>query len=154
VAEIDRDPGPGELYSNDMWDGFPANRKRLWSALERHRIANPVVLSGDIHRHVAADLKADFKDPASRTIGTELVAGSIGSDGDGAETDSLARLWLANPHVKLYNARRGYVSCDLTPARLTSEFKTVEYVTRPGAPVRTTARFVTEAGRPGLNREV
>ncbi|MFB4314741.1 alkaline phosphatase D family protein [Actinomadura sp. 21ATH] len=154
VAEIDRDTGAGELYSNDMWDGFPANRKRLWSALERHGIANPVVLSGDIHRHVAADLKADFKDPGSKTIGTELVTGSIGSDGDGGETDSLARVWLGNPHVKLYNARRGYVSCALTPQRLTSEFRTVEYVTRPGAPVRTAARFVTEAGRPGLNREV
>lgn len=154
MAEIDRDPGSGELYSNDMWDGFPANRDRLWTAFERYRIANPVALSGDIHRHVAAELKADWKDPDSRTVGTELVTGSIASDGDGAETDSVGELWLANPHVELYNARRGYLSCALTPDRLTAQFKTVEYVTRPGAPIRTTARFVTEAGRPGLNREV
>ncbi|MFV2175847.1 alkaline phosphatase D family protein [Actinomadura sp. LOL_016] len=154
MAEIDRDPGGAELYSNDMWDGFPANRDRLWKALDRYRVANPVALSGDIHRHVAADLKADWKDPDSRTVGTELVTGSIASDGDGAETDATGDLWLANPHVGLYNARRGYVSCTLTPKRLTSHFRTVEYVTRPGAPIRTTARFVTGAGRPGLNREV
>ncbi|XVQ08891.1 alkaline phosphatase D family protein [Spirillospora sp. CA-255316] len=154
MAQIDRDTGSGELYSNDMWDGFPANRDRLWDAFARHEIANPVVLSGDIHRHVAAELKADWKDPGSRTIGTELVTGSIASDGDGAETDGTGPIWLGNPHVKLYNARRGYVSATLTPRQLTSEFKTVPYVRQPGAPIRTTARFVTEAGRPGLNREV
>ncbi|GAA4106003.1 alkaline phosphatase D family protein [Actinomadura miaoliensis] len=154
MAQIDRDTGAGELYSNDMWDGFPANRDRLFAAFRRHGIANPVVLSGDIHRHVAAELKADWKDPGSATIGTELVTGSIGSDGDGGETDSTGPLWLSNPHVKLYNARRGYVSCTLTPKTLTSEYRTVAYVSRPGAPVATAARFVTEAGRPGLNREV
>jgi alkaline phosphatase D len=113
-----------------------------------------VVLTGDIHRGVAAELKADWRDPGSSTVGTELVGTSIGSDGDGAEQDGLAGLWLANPHVKLYNARRGYLACRLTPTELTSEFRTVPYVTQPGAPLTTAARFVTEAGRPGLNREV
>lgn len=154
MAQIDRDTGPGELFSNDMWDGFPACRDRLLATLRRHRVPNPVVLTGDVHRHIAAELKADFRDPGSETVGTELVCTSIGSDSDGAETDSLGPLWLSNPHVKLYNARRGYVRCTLTPAELTSEFKTVPYVLRPGAPIATAARFVTEAGRPGLNREV
>ncbi|MFC9973078.1 alkaline phosphatase D family protein [Spirillospora sp. NPDC127200] len=154
MAQIDRDTGPGRLFSNDMWDGFPANRDRLWAAFKRHRIANPLVLSGDIHRAVATELKADWDDPASATIGTELVCSSIGSDGDGAETDSYAKIWLGNPWVKLYHARRGYVTGHLTPRRLTSEFRSVPYVSTPGAPVTTTARFVTEAGRPGLTREV
>ncbi|TDD63555.1 alkaline phosphatase D family protein [Actinomadura rubrisoli] len=154
MAQIDRTVGAGETYSNDMWDGFPANRDRLFAAWKRHGIANPVVLSGDIHRHVAAELKADWANPASATVGTELVCTSAGSDGDGGETDASAKVWLGNPHVKLYNARRGYLSCRVTPTALTSEFKTVPYVTKPGAPIATAARFVTEAGRPGLNREV
>ncbi|MBT2211217.1 MULTISPECIES: alkaline phosphatase [Actinomadura] len=154
MAQIDRTPGAGSTFSNDMWDGFPANRDRLFSAWKRHGVANPVVLSGDIHRHVAADLKATWENPASATVGTELVCGSAASDGDGADTDSSAKVWLANPHVKLYNARRGYLRCRMTPTALTSEFMTVPYVSRPGAPLATAARFVTEAGRPGLNREV
>ncbi|KAB2349489.1 alkaline phosphatase D family protein [Actinomadura rudentiformis] len=154
MAEIDRDTGPGQLYSNDMWDGFPANRDRLWNAFRKHKIANPVVLSGDIHRAVAAELKADWKNPDSPAIGTELVCSSVGSDGDGAETDSFAKLWLANPHVKYYNARRGYVTARMTPTTLTSDFRRVEFVSRPGGPVTTAARFVTEAGKPGLMREV
>ncbi|MFG2002892.1 alkaline phosphatase D family protein [Spirillospora sp. NPDC048911] len=154
MAEIDRDTGPGQTYSNDIWDGFPANRDRLWNAFRKHKIANPVVLSGDIHRAVAAELKADWKNPDSATIGTELVCTSVGSDGNGGETDQYAQIWLGNPHVKYYNARRGYVSGRMTPTTLTSDFRSVEYVSRPGSPVTTAARFVTEAGKPGLTREV
>jgi hypothetical protein len=124
MAQIDRDTGAGQLYSNDQWDGFPAARDRLFAAWRQHRIANPVVLTGDIHRHVAAELKADWSDPASATVGVELVGSSIASDGDGAETDNLAAIWLGNPHVKLYNAR-------------------------PGRPASVTKRAVVMMGAPG-----
>jgi alkaline phosphatase D len=147
MAQIDRDTGPGRTFSMDQWDGFSANRDRLLSLKPR----NLVVLTGDIHRHVAAELKADFSNPASATIGTELVVGSVGSDGDGAPTDNYTALWLSNPHVKMYDGRRGYVHCTMTPDQLTSEFKVVDYVRRDDqAPVSTVARFVTAAGRPGL----
>ena len=150
MASIDRDTGPDKEYSFEQWDGFMACRDRLFDVLQRHRVANPVVLTGDIHRSVAADLKSDWEDPDSPTIGTELVTSSIGSNGDGTDTDSLGPIWLANPHVKLYNARRGYVSCRMTPTELTSDFRIVPYIERPGAPVTSLAQFVTEAGRPGL----
>nr|WP_253776628.1 alkaline phosphatase D family protein [Goodfellowiella coeruleoviolacea] len=154
MAQIDRDTGPGTTFSMDMWDGFTANRDRVFDAVRRYGVENFVVLSGDIHRSVAADLKADFTDPDSATIGSELVVSSVGSDGDGAPTDSYAPIWLGNPHVKLYDARRGYVHCTLTPERLTADFKVVDHIQRDDqAPVSTVARFVTEAGRPGLNRE-
>ncbi|MFB9904156.1 alkaline phosphatase D family protein [Allokutzneria oryzae] len=147
MAQIDRDMGPGQTFSADQWDGFRVERERLLSL----RTPNLVVLTGDIHRHVAAELKADFNDPASATIGTELVTGSIGSDGDGTPRDSYTDLWLSNPHVKFYDGRRGYLLCTMTPERLTSEYKVVDYIRRDDrAPVSTAARFVTTAGRPGL----
>ncbi|PXY20721.1 alkaline phosphatase D family protein [Prauserella muralis] len=155
LARIDRDTGPGTTFSMDQWDGFTANRDRLLGAVQRHGVDNLLVFTGDIHRHVAAELKADFTDPASATIGTELVTGSVGSDGDGAPTDGYTGLWLANPHVKFYDGRRGYVLCRMGPEALVSEFKVVDYIQRDdAAPVSTVARFVTEAGRPGLEREV
>ncbi|GAA4011239.1 alkaline phosphatase D family protein [Allokutzneria multivorans] len=147
MAQIDRDMGPGQTFSNDQWDGFRAERERLLAL----RTPNLVVLTGDIHRNVAAELKADFNDPESATIGTELVAGSIGSDGDGTRRDNYTDLWLSNPHVKFYDGRRGYVRCTLTPSQLTSEYRVVDYIRRDDrAPVSTAARFVTPAGRPGL----
>jgi alkaline phosphatase D len=85
-------------------------------------------LTGDIHRHVASELKADFADPVSPTIGVELVCSSIGSDGDGADTDQYAKDWLRHPYVKLYNARRGYVHTTLTRSELTAEFVNFPYI--------------------------
>ncbi|RNL85871.1 alkaline phosphatase D family protein [Halostreptopolyspora alba] len=154
MASVDRDPGEGTEYSMDIWDGFTANRERLFDTLVSHEVANPLVLTGDIHRHAAAELKADFDDPDSATIGTELVTTSVSSGGDGSDRDRLADLWLANPHVKLYNARRGYVGVTMTPSEVTSEFRVLDQIEADDTgTVSVAARFVTESGRPGLNRE-
>lgn len=155
MAQIDRDTGPGKTFSMDIWDGFSANRDRLLGAVQRYGVDNLLVLSGDIHRHVAAELKADFDDPASATIGTELVVGSVGSDGDGTPTDTYTELWLSNPHVKFYDGRRGYVRATMTPEKLTSDYRVVDYIRRDDqAPVSTAVTFVTEAGKPGLTKVV
>ncbi|MFC4563378.1 alkaline phosphatase D family protein [Nocardiopsis mangrovi] len=152
MAEIDRDTGDGVTYSMDQWDGFTANRRRLFDTITGHGVANPLVVTGDIHRHAAAELKADFADPDSPTIGTELITTSVASDGDGSDTDNLEPIWLGNPHVRLYNARRGYVRVSLTPTEATSEFKVLDHIEADDAgTVSTATRFVTEAGRPGLN---
>ncbi|MER6992463.1 alkaline phosphatase D family protein [Saccharopolyspora hirsuta] len=135
-----------------QWDGYPAARRRLIEAMQR--TSNPVVLTGDIHKHVAAELKADFADPASRTVGVEPICTSIASDGDGAPTDDYTEDWLQHPCVKLYDGRRGYVRCALTPDELVSDFKVVPWIQAAAdAPARTAARFSTPAGDPGLHRK-
>ena len=137
----------------DQWDGYPANRRRLLSAMKD--TSNPVVLTGDIHKHVAAELKADFADPASASVGVELICSSIASDGDGAVTDAYTKDWLRHPYVKLYDGRRGYVHGRMTPDELVSEFTVVPWVEADAeAPAQTVARFVTPAGTPGLERQV
>ncbi|GAB2632646.1 alkaline phosphatase D family protein [Streptomyces capparidis] len=137
----------------DQWDGFPAARQRLLDAFADPRTANPVVLTGDTHRAIAGDLHADFADPGSRIVGSELVTTSIASDGDGAETDRYTRDWTQHPWVKYYNGRRGYLRCRVTPRELTAEYRAVPYVQRDAAaPVSTVAAFTAEAGRPGLVR--
>ncbi|WP_198663274.1 alkaline phosphatase D family protein [Jiangella endophytica] len=135
----------------DQWDGYPANRRRLLDAMRT--TSNPVVLTGDIHKHVAAELKADFTDPASATVGVELICTSIASDGDGAPTDAYTPDWVRHPYVRLYDGRRGYVHVTLTRDAMTSEFKIVPWVEADAdAPLATVARFVTPAGAPGLER--
>jgi alkaline phosphatase D len=54
--------------------------------------------------------------------------------------------------VKFHNEDRGYVSCEITPQAWTAHFRTVPFVTRPGAPLVTRASFRVEAGRPKLER--
>ncbi|MET8766796.1 alkaline phosphatase D family protein [Streptomyces sp. NPDC004658] len=137
--------------SMDSWDGYPASRERILAGAEAAGVENLMVLTGDVHVHYAFDIKRDFDDPGSRTVGTEIVTTSITSGRDGADRPSNWATYLAaNPHMKFYNGRRGYVTVTLGQEAARADFKTVPYVTRPGAPVTTAASFVTEAGAPGL----
>ncbi|MFD4718466.1 alkaline phosphatase D family protein [Streptomyces sp. NPDC058423] len=146
-------PTPDFKLSMDSWDGYPASRKRVLDGAEAAGIDNLVVLTGDVHVGYAFDLKKDFDDPSSRTVGTEIVATSVSSGKDGAERPAnWDNLTQANPHMKFYNGRRGYVKVTLTTERARADFRTVSAVTTPGAPVTTAASFVTEAGNPGLEQ--
>jgi alkaline phosphatase D len=151
VAQLDFDAGPRQGFGPDLWDGYVPSRERLFDGLLERRVANPVVLTGDIHRSFAADLKRDFDDPGSATIGTELVGTSISSGGDGADMDDLGQTFLAaNPHLRFYNQQRGYVRCDLTPTSLQAAYRVVPYVRARGAPIATRATVTVEAGVPGI----
>ncbi|MDT0341835.1 alkaline phosphatase D family protein [Streptomyces litchfieldiae] len=137
----------------DQWDGFPAERRRLLDTFALPSVANPLVLTGDTHRATAGDLLGDFADPDSPVVGTELITTSIASDGDGADHDQYEQDWIQHPWVKFYSGRRGYTLGRLTPSELTVDFRAVPYVQGDAAaPVSTLARFVTEAGRPGLEK--
>ena len=152
-AQSDFAAGPVEAYNMDAWDGYAASRDRLIHGGASRGVANPVVLTGDIHSNWANELKADFDDPHSKTFGVELVTTSITSGGDGSEVPSFGPAVLAeNPHIKYTNNRRGYVNTRITDGDLRADFRVVPYVSQPGAPVATDASFVVDAGNPGLRR--
>ncbi|NGO72133.1 alkaline phosphatase D family protein [Streptomyces boncukensis] len=137
--------------SMDAWDGYPAARERFLKAAEEAGVANLVVLTGDVHVHYALDIKADFDDAGSPTRGVELVTTSIASGGNGADKpDNWNALMEANPHLRFYNGRRGYLLVTLDGERLRADYRTVPEVTSPGAPVATAASFVSRKGAPGL----
>ena len=137
-------------FNMDAWDGYAAARTRLYSRLTETRAPNPIVLSGDVHVHYGADLKMDYADPRSETVGVEFTNSSISSGGDGAEVSATwDRIKGDNPHIKFHSARRGYVAVTATPARVRAEFKVLDKVTVPDLPVRTAGALVVDAGRPG-----
>lgn len=137
--------------SMDAWDGYRASRQRVLAGAKSSGIDNLMVLTGDVHVGYAFDIKDDFDDQASRTVGTEIVATSIASGKDGADRPANWETYTkANAHLKFYNGRRGYVTVGLGRESARADFKTVSAVTTPGAPIATAASFVTEAGNPGL----
>ena len=141
---------PQGQYAMDKWDGYPAARERLYTRLSETKAANPIVLSGDVHLHYGADLKLDFVNAASPTVGVEFTNTSATSGGDGAE---VAATWEQvrpdNPHIKYHSARRGYIDCTATPSLMRADFKILDRVTTPDAPERTGGTLVVEAGQPG-----
>ncbi|MEU3546673.1 alkaline phosphatase D family protein [Streptomyces longwoodensis] len=150
-AQRKLDLNPVAKVSMDAWDGYPASRRRILDGAKAAGLDNLMVLSGDVHVGYAFDLKDDFDEPSSRTLGTEIVATSITSGKDGSQRPGNWDTYMsANPHLKFYDGRRGYATVQLGLSRARADFKTVPYVTRPGAAISTAASFVTEVGRQGL----
>jgi alkaline phosphatase D len=151
MMQADHEDGPPQRFGMDTWDGYAAARQRLLDGVRDRGVDNFVVLTGDAHRSAAADLKTDFADPDSATVGTEFLGTSISSGRDGQDMDNLGRTWLAeNPHMKFHNAQRGYMRCELTRTQMRTDYRVLPYVQRPGADVRTRASLYVEAGRPGI----
>jgi alkaline phosphatase D len=152
-ARVDRTPGPEISLSMDQWPGYEHERRLLLRHWREAGVRNPVVITGDIHTNWANELGPDFERPDDPVTAVEFVGTSISSSGDGrAEPRGLDRLLAENPGVKFHNEERGYVSCEITPQAWTAHFRTVPFVTRPGAPLVTRASFRVEAGRPKLER--
>jgi alkaline phosphatase D len=141
---------PQSRFSMDKWDGYTAARDRLYARLKETKAPNPIVLSGDVHVHYGADLKLDYRDPRSETIGVEFTNTSVSSSGDGAEVSAgWEPIRRDNPHIKYHSARRGYVACTATPSSMRAEFKVLDKVSVPDLPTRIGGALVVEAGRPG-----
>lgn len=142
--------GNGTL-SMDSWDGYPASRRRVLDGWKASGRENLMVLTGDVHVHYGFDILENFEDPASRVLGTEVVTTSISSGKDGsAHPTGWAEYLARNPHLKFYDGRRGYATVEYGRQAARVEFKNVDRILTPGAPISTTAAFVTEAGNPGL----
>lgn len=153
VARVDLKAGEEQGYAADKWTGYEFERRRLLRHLQEHKTTNPVVLTGDIHSNWANEVAPDPTQPQRAAVATEFVGTSITSNGDGAERPPHTETLLAeNPEVKFYNSERGYLKCEVSPTQWKTEYKTVPYVSRPGAPLNTRATFVVESGRAVLNR--
>ncbi|MGC3001983.1 alkaline phosphatase D family protein [Streptomyces sp. G35A] len=137
--------------SMDAWDGYRAGRGRLVAGAKAAGVANWMVLTGDVHVAYAFDIKDDFDDPASAVLGTELTCTSVASGRDGAQRPANWDTFMrANPHMRFYDGRRGYLRVELGRENARADYRIVPAVTTPGAPVSTAASFVTEVGSPGL----
>jgi alkaline phosphatase D len=144
---------PDARFVMDKWDGYPAARARLYARLQQAKTPNPIVLSGDVHLHYGADLKADYRDPSSATVGVEFTNTSVTSGGDGSQYQAgWEQMKGDNPHIKFHSNRRGYITCTATPQAMRADFRTVDRVRVRNEPVKTAGSLVVEAGRPGAQQ--
>ena len=146
----DRDPSrEGTDVSMDAWDGYAPARQRVTQGWIDAGVRNAVVLTGDVHRAWAAEVKTDYADPESPAVGTELVCTSVSSGGDGTDATSDPVLQPVNPHLKFFSDRRGYTRTVITADEMTAEYRAVTAVSDPASPVTTAGRFRIADGRPG-----
>jgi alkaline phosphatase D len=135
-------------YWTDGWDGYPAARQRILDAISSIRLANPVLIGGDIHSYWVTDLKVDFNNPSSPAVATEFVGTSITSDPP--PYDLIMAALPENPHVRYFESRyRGYVAVDLFRDRMETRLQVISDRRDPKATVATLKRFVVESGKAG-----
>lgn len=148
-------PGGGRFWT-DGWDGYPASRERLLQAMRKHKLSNPVVLSGDVHTFYASNLVPDFNQPVSSSnsgknpiIATEFCGTSITSTSrPQARTE---RYMQDNPHTRFGRSDlRGFMLLDIGPERMHTHFIAMQDVKRSDSTSQTLAQFMVEDGVAGV----
>lgn len=138
----------------DSWDGYRISRSRVFDMVERHRVPNLVVLTGDVHSSWAYDLPRQMRgyDAASGrgSLGVEIVCPAVSSpspyQGEGMEA-RLAEVPKTRPHLKFFDGRsRGYVVLEVTRDRLQADWWLVPAVNVRGTEQRFAKGLVSEAG--------
>ncbi|SCK07525.1 alkaline phosphatase D [Variovorax sp. HW608] len=143
------DTPEGRKVWTDGWDGYPEARRRFLQGAASAGARDLVVLGGDVHRHVAADLRVRANDRSSPVVASEFVGGSVTSRG--ASRASMDRMRRDNPDVK--HARgdeRGHALFELTPGRMHCELRATQHPVQERASFTTQAAYVVEAGRAGV----
>jgi alkaline phosphatase D len=139
----------GRAVWTDAWDGYPEARRRLLQGAADADVRNLVVMGGDAHRHVAADLRAAPNEARSPVVASEFVGGSITSRG--ASLKAMNRMRRDNPDVKHARGdQRGHALFEVSPERLRCEFRATLHPVRQNAVFETQAVYVVEAGRAGV----
>ncbi|HEX7887109.1 MAG TPA: alkaline phosphatase D family protein [Phenylobacterium sp.] len=155
VAGYEAAAASGLPASLDMWDGYPADRERLYDLFKRTN-ARPVVVSGDSHSFWANELS----DAGGRRVACEFGTTGVTSPGEGElipgvnAGDLIAQ---ANPEV-LFNDQvsKGFVLLTLTREQAKGEMVAVSTIVARDFTTKVVKGFVATpqgAGVSGL-REV
>ncbi len=150
-------PSAGIPFNADQWDGYTADRRRVFDAISGNKVRDTVFLTGDIHSSWAAELPVDAANqPAGETVGTEFVVPSITSSniddmlGVPPRTVSPtveAALQGTNRHLRYVELdSHGYGVFDVTADRAQMDWCYVTDPVDPNAGVRVAASYAVATG--------
>ncbi len=141
----------------DSWDGYRGCRTRVFDMIERAKVNNFAVLTGDVHSSWAYDLPRNpfggyDKATGKGSLGVEFAGTSVtslstvGVGPDGPR--QLAAIRELRPHLHYVDGRyRGYFIVDLTRERLQADYYAVATIAERSTQERFEKGFITESGR-------
>ena len=142
----------GRRVHTDGWDGYPQARERLLDGIAAAGSRDVLCLGGDVHRHVAANLRLRPEDRRSPVVATEFVCTSVTSRG--LSEAVMAAIRGSNPDlVHARSDQRGYALIELAPAGASCDFRATPFPAQAEARLHSQARFQVEAGRAGVVRD-
>lgn len=143
-------PSPlGRRVQSDGWDGYPLARQQLLRTIADGQLQGVLSLGGDVHRHVAANVRALAGDEKSPVLASEFVCSSISS----RSLPDVAMALLRNANPDMVHARsdeRGYALVDITPNSATCDFRATPFPARSDATLYSQARYLVQAEHTGV----
>ena len=145
------------IRNSDVWDGYQANRSRIFDFLETHAINNVVVLTGDIHSSWALDVPRDpwtgYDSANGRgSLAVEYVTPAVTSPSqftdrpDEADAARAVRM-ASSPHLKFVDqVHRGYFILDITAERAQADWFFVDTISQRSTRERFGAGYYTRDG--------
>jgi alkaline phosphatase D len=121
------------------------------STVAQAGVQNVVMLGGDVHMNVAAQLRVQANDERSPVVASEIVTTSITSRGLGEKL--LAQIRDSNPDiVHARSDERGYTLLDVRPERVTADFRTTANPAQADSVFRSQGQWAIRSGVPGLQK--
>lgn len=120
----------GIAFNGDQWDGYPAERDRVYNHVLNNNISNMVVLTGDIHSSWANDLPTSTYNSSTGagSAGVEFVAPSVTSPGMSIPLGASA-IKLANGHIKYCDlSSHGYIIMDVNQNRTQADWYNISTI--------------------------
>jgi alkaline phosphatase D len=135
----------GTPINTDGWDGYPAERQRLYEHLSSNNIDNTVVITGDIHTSWALNLTQQ-----NQAVGVEFVTPSVTSPGVPINVGGV--LNFENPHLKYVElTKRGFVILDITPQKVQGDWYYVSTIDQISSSNSCQKSYFTISGMNELN---
>ncbi|HSY75858.1 MAG TPA: alkaline phosphatase D family protein, partial [Bacteroidia bacterium] len=115
----------GTIINGDQWDGYPAERNRVFRYIMNNNIKDVVFLTGDLHSSWAADLPNPDSTYVSSTgagsVATEFLGTSITSPSGITTSPSLIQ--FVDPYYKYAEVTlHGYLLFDVNKKRCQGDF--------------------------------
>jgi alkaline phosphatase D len=122
----------GTILNGDQWDGYPAERKRVFDYIMQNNIHDVVFITGDIHSSWANDLPHPDSTYSASTghgsVATEFIGTSVTSSATAFNIPQ-AIFQLADPWLKYIEfTKRGYILMDINKHRVQGDFMHVSTV--------------------------
>jgi len=135
----------GTALNGDQWDGYPAERSRVFNHILTYDVKNVVVLTGDIHSSWANDLPGtSYSSNGTGSVGVEFVAPSVTSPGLDVPGGSSA-LMFANSHIKYAElSSHGFVILDINKTRTQADWFYVNTIDAQNSGYHYAASFKTD----------
>jgi alkaline phosphatase D len=141
----------GRSTFTDGWDGYPQARAQLLGTVAQAAVQNLVMLGGDVHMNVAAQLRVQAHDERSPVVASEIVTTSVTSRGLGDKL--LAQIRQSNPDIlHARSDERGYTLLDVRPEGMSAEFRTTPNPARVDGVLKTQALWAIRSGVAGVHK--